>query len=149
LTRLDLFLLLGGRHFIFPYIISFNRFAISIYSLVNTGANGFVFINRRFAQLLYSKFGWKIKKLPFPSQPVKGYNSKQGACITSFLRIHLTLNRYKIYNVPFLVLPLGSHDIIIGKSFIKYFEISPNVAKRTLYWLSNYLKISNIISQEI
>jgi hypothetical protein len=142
---LDLFLLLGGRHFTFFYIIFFNKFAISTYSFVNTGANGFAFIDRRFAQLLYNKFGWKIKKLPFPFQPVKKYNSKQGVCITFFLRIYLTFNKYKIYNIPFLVLPLKSHNIIIGKSFIEYFEISLNMVKRIFHWLSNYLKISNII----
>jgi predicted aspartyl protease len=142
---LDLFLLLGGRHFTFLYIIFLNRFTISTYSLIDTGANGFAFINRRFAQLLYSKFGWKVEKLPFLFQSVKRYNSKQGACITSFLRIYFIFDRRKIYNVPFLVLSLGSHDIIIGKSFIEYFEISPNVAKRILHWLFNYLKTSNII----
>jgi hypothetical protein len=75
----------------------------------------------------------KIKKLPFPSLLVKGYNGKQGARITSFLRTHLTLNRRKFYNVPFLVLPLRSHNIIVSKSFIEYFKILLNVAKKTLH----------------
>src|SRR6266536_5435398 len=80
---------------------------------------------------------------------VKGYDRKHRTCITSFLHTHLTLNRRKIYNVPFLVLPLGSHDMIIGKSFIEYFEISPNVAKRILHWPPNHPKSSNVISQGI
>jgi hypothetical protein len=61
----------------------------------------------------------------------------------------LTLDRRKIYNVPFLVLPLKSHDIIIGKSFLKYFEISPSVVKRSLHWLLNHPKTSNVIAQKI
>jgi hypothetical protein len=149
LAKLDLSLLLEGKHFTFPCTISFNRFAVFTYSLINTGANRFVFINKSFAQLLFSKLGWKIKKLPFSSLPVKGYDSKQGTCITSYLRIHLTLDRRKIYNVPFLVLPLKSHNIIISKSFLKYFEISPSVAKRSLHWPPNHPKTSNIIAQEI
>ena len=133
MTKLDLSLLLGGKHFTFLCTISLNRFAVSTYSLIDTRANGFVFIDERFAQLLSSKLGWKVEQLPFPSLPVKGYDRKQGTCITSFLRTHLTLDGRKIYNVPFLILLLGSHDIIIGKSFIEYFEISLSIAKRTLY----------------
>jgi predicted aspartyl protease len=140
---------LGGKHFTFPCTVSLNGFAVSTYSLIDTGANGFVFIDESFAQLLFSKLGWKIEKLPFPSLPVKGYNGKQGTCITSYLRIHLTLDGRKIYNVPFLVLPLGSHDIIIGKSFLEYFEISPSVAKRSLHWPPNHPKTSNVIAQGI
>ena len=149
MTKLDLSLLLGGKHFTFLCTISLNGFAVSTYSLIDTGANGFVFIDERFAQLLSSKLGWKVEQLPFPSLPVKGYDGKQGTRITSFLRTHLTLDGRKIYNVPFLILPLGSHDIIIGKSFMEYFEISPSVAKRTLYWPPNHPKSSNVISQGI
>jgi predicted aspartyl protease len=149
LARLDLSLLLGGKHFTFPCTISFNGTAISTYSLIDTGANGFVFIDERFAQLLSRKLGWTIEKLPFPSLPVKGYDGKRGASITSYLRVHLMLDGRKIYNVPFLVLPLGSHDIIIGKSFMEYFAILPNVAKRTLHWPPNHPKTSNVISQGI
>ena len=39
--------------------------------------------------------------------------------------------------------------MIIGKSFIEYFEISPNVAKKTLHWPPNHPKSSNVISQGI
>ncbi len=140
---------MGGKHFAFPCTVSLNGFAVSTYSLIDTGANGFVFIDEKFAHLLSSKLGWKIEKLPFPSLPVKGYDGKQSTHITSFLRIHLTLDGRKIYNVPFLVLPIGSHDMIIGKSFMEYFEISPNVAKRTLHWPPNHPKTSNVISQGI
>ena len=87
-----------------------------------------------------------IKKLPFPSLLVKGYNSKRGTSITSYLRVYLTLNRRKIYNIPFLVLLLSSYNIIISKSFLEYFNISPSVAKRTLHWPPNHLKTSNVIS---
>ncbi|PMD28601.1 hypothetical protein NA56DRAFT_559518, partial [Hyaloscypha hepaticicola] len=37
--------LIGGRHFILPYIISKNGFYIPLTTLTDSGANGFVFIN--------------------------------------------------------------------------------------------------------
>lgn len=141
--------MLGGRHFTFPCTISLNGFAVSTYSLIDTGANGFIFIDEQFAQLLSSKLGWKAENLPFPSLPIKGYDGRRGPSITSYLRIHLTLDGRKIYNVPFLILPLGSHDIIIGKSFMEYFQISPNVAKRTLQWPPRHPKTTRAISQGI
>jgi transposase InsO family protein len=149
LTRLDLSLLLGGKHFTFPCTISFNGFAISTYSLIDTGANGFIFISEKFAWLLFEKLGWKIEKLPFPSLPIKGYDGKRGPSITSFLRTHLILDGRRIYNVPFLVLPLGNHDIIIGKTFLEYFNISPNIAQRKLYWPRNHPKTTSVITPGI
>jgi predicted aspartyl protease len=149
LTRLDLSLLLGGKHFTFPCTISFNGFAISTYSLIDTGANGFIFLDEKFARLLSRKLGWKLEKLPFPSLPIKGYDGRRGPSITSFLRTHLTLDGRRIYNVPFLVLPLGSHDIIIGKTFLEYFDISPSAAKRKLHWPPNHPKTTRAISQGI
>lgn len=149
LTKLDLSLLLGGKHFTFPCTISLNGFAVSTYSLIDTGANGFVFIDEHFARLLSSKLGWKAENLPFPSLPIKGYDGRRGPSITSYLRTHLTLDGRKIYNVPFLILPLGSHDIIIGKSFMEYFQISPNVAKRTLHWPPKHPKTTRAVSQGI
>jgi predicted aspartyl protease len=149
LTRLDLSLLLGGKHFTFPCTISFNGFAISTYSLIDTGANGFIFISEKFAWLLLQKLGWKIEKLPFPSLPIKGYDGRRGPSITSFLRTHLILDGRRIYNVPFLVLPLGNHDIIIGKTFLEYFNISPNIAQRKLYWPRNHPKTTSVITPGI
>jgi hypothetical protein len=144
---LDLSLLLGGKHFTFPCTVSFNGFAISTYSLIDTGANGFIFLDEKFARLLSCKLGWKLEKLPFPSLPIKGYDGRRGPSITSFLRTHLTLDGRRIYNVPFLVLPLGSHDIIIGKTFLEYFDISPSVAKKKLHWPPNHPKTTRAISQ--
>jgi hypothetical protein len=106
-------------------------------------------MDERFAQLLCSKLGWKMEKLPFPSLPVKGYDGKRGASITSFLRVHLILDGRKIYNVPFLVLPLGNHDMIIGKSFMEYFDISPSVAQKRLHWPRAHPKTTKAISQGI
>jgi hypothetical protein len=81
--------------------------------------------------------------------PIKGYNGKRGPNITSYLRVYLTLDGRKIYNIPFLVLPLGSQDIIIGKSFLEYFDISPSVARRKLHWPPNHPKTTKVVSQGI
>ena len=92
-------------------------------------------MDERFTQLLCRKLDWKIEKLPFPSLLVKGYDGTRGTSIISFLFVYLTLHGGKIYNVPFLVIPLRSHDIIIGKSFMEYFDISPSMAQKRLHWL--------------
>jgi len=36
---------MGGKYFIFLYIVSRNRYRVNITALINTGVNGFVFIN--------------------------------------------------------------------------------------------------------
>ena len=36
---------MGGKYFIVPYTVSWNRYGVNITALINTGANGFAFIN--------------------------------------------------------------------------------------------------------
>ena len=45
LVKTDLTRLIGGNTLIIPYIININRLGIKSFSLINTGANSYTFIN--------------------------------------------------------------------------------------------------------
>jgi hypothetical protein len=45
---------------------------------------------------------------------VKGFNSKRGHAVTYILFLHLSINRRWQTDIPFCILDLGNHDIILG-----------------------------------
>jgi hypothetical protein len=49
LCKVDLSQLLKGNSFTFLYTISSNKLRIKTYTLINTRANGYIFINTNFA----------------------------------------------------------------------------------------------------
>jgi hypothetical protein len=60
MSKLDLTTLLGGKHFLIPYTLSINRFSIVLYSLVDIGANSYLFLNRPLASRLLKAIGTPI-----------------------------------------------------------------------------------------
>jgi hypothetical protein len=40
---------MGGKHFTVPYTVSQNGYGVNTTALINTGANGFAFINTAYA----------------------------------------------------------------------------------------------------
>ena len=79
---------------------------------------------------------------------VKGYNGRPGKPVTHYIRLHLTVDQYRQYNVPLLILDLGSHDIIIGRKWLAYFDVLPDCRRRRLVW-PDKLPPSYSIAKEI
>ena len=40
---------MGGKYFIVPYIVSWNGYGVNTTAIINTGVNGFTFINTTYA----------------------------------------------------------------------------------------------------
>jgi hypothetical protein len=77
--------------------------------------------------------GLKARRLP-AAVKVKGYDGKTSNSITHILRLHFTVDRRRQYNVPFLILDLGSHDCIIGRKWFEYFNVLVDAKERRLHW---------------
>ena len=60
-------------------------------ALVDSGANGFIFIDTLYAYDLAKYLGLKIQRLPQPCR-VTGYNGEARSDITYFLWTHVTIN---------------------------------------------------------
>ena len=116
-------------------------------SLIDSGANGFAFIDTLLAIDIANFFKLKLQRLPKPLG-VKGYNGKLGTSITHILRLHLTVDGRRQYNIPLLVLDLGSHDLILGRKWQDYFNLLLNVRERRLMWPPD-LPPSTTLIQEI
>ena len=79
--RLDLSRLLGGKALDMSCSLIVNGFRFRTQGLVDTGANGFLFIHTSLVTLLTKHYGVSINYFLKPI-PVKGFDSKSSASIT-------------------------------------------------------------------
>jgi hypothetical protein len=63
LSKINLSRLMGGKHFIIPYIVSKNRYRVLLTALINSRANGFAFISIACAINITKFFNLKTQPL--------------------------------------------------------------------------------------
>ena len=128
---------MGGPHFLVHSTISMNGVGISTWALADTGANGFLFLNRPLARTLASACDVKIQKLPY-AIPVRGYQDSVRSRVNEYVRLHLTIDGRKMYNCPFIILDLGKQDCIIGLKWMSKFRILLDPTQSRFRWPSDY-----------
>ncbi|OJD21031.1 hypothetical protein ACJ73_07629 [Blastomyces percursus] len=130
---LDLSKLIGGKPFIVSNKIAFNGCAIPIKSLVDSGANGYIFIDTRLACDSAKTLGLKLKRLDQPCEMI-GVSGKRGSPITHAIVMHLWVNGRRFLNVPMLLADLGGYEMILGRVWLAENEIWLDVKNRRLVW---------------
>ena len=106
---------------------------IDISILADPAANGFAFIDTTLANQLCKGLGLKLTPLVRTIQ-AKGYDGRNGQAASYYLSINLIVEGRRQYNIPFIVLDLGTHKVILGRMWFKYFRVNPDVAGRKLVW---------------
>jgi transposase InsO family protein len=139
--------LVGGPHLTIPCTLSKNGYSIQLHALADSGANGFIFLDTLCAIDMAKFLGIKAQRLPTAIN-VKGYDGKTGNSITHILRLHLTIDGRRQYNVPFLILDLGSHDCILGRKWFEYFNVLIDAKERRFHW-PQHLNPSYSVVKEI
>jgi hypothetical protein len=133
--------LIGRKHFTIPCTISHNRYGVDLHALADTGANRFAFIDTACAIDMAKFLDIKATQLKEPIS-VKGFDSKQGHAVTHYLTLYLSIDGRQQTNIPFCILDLGNHDIILGLKWMDYFNVWLDPCKRTLVWLNNEKRLS-------
>jgi hypothetical protein len=83
-------------------IISKNRLKIKTYTLINTRANSYIFINYRLAKKASQFLDVLIQTL-LVSHDIKAFNSKKTSLITQYIKMNLYINGYKQSKQPILL----------------------------------------------
>ena len=122
-----------GKHFILPCIVSKNGYYIPLITLADSGVNGFAFINTACAIDIAKFLNLKTEPLVRPIQ-TKGFDGRPGKPVTHTLTLHLSLDSQRQENIPFLILDLGSHDVILGLKWMSYFNVWLNPRDKRLMW---------------
>jgi len=100
-------------------------------ALVNSGANGFIFINTLVA-INAAKF-FQTTVVPLNSNcHICGYDGKTEEWITHAIILHLAVDGCCQANVPMLIANLGQHDMILGQKWCEKHNIWLNVHNRCL-----------------
>ena len=124
---------MSGKHLTVPCTLSRNEVTVQTYTLADTEANEFTFINTLFAVNLAKYLNMKAQRLLKPLT-VKGYNRQNGNSITHILCLHLKINGQRQYNLPLLILDLENHDLILGWGWLVNFQILVNAVNCCLRW---------------
>jgi predicted aspartyl protease/transposase InsO family protein len=135
LSTLNLNELLGKENESFnvkAQIVS-NGYSIATKALIDTGANGFAFIDTRFALLVGKHFGLKSIRLK-KQCTVRGYDDKNSTPITHALPVNLMIDGRRQLKIPMLAVNLGKHDIILGRQWLKKYGILPDCSRNRLLW---------------
>jgi hypothetical protein len=116
-----------------PYILARNGLFFRTYTLIDSGANGFAFIDTSFLNRLSPFLKPVLKRLKTPLR-VKGYNGLNGADITHYILLNLTVDdRIQSFTL-FLITRLGTCTVILGRSWLAENRILLNCVQRKLYW---------------
>ncbi|EDO04015.1 hypothetical protein SS1G_06497 [Sclerotinia sclerotiorum 1980 UF-70] len=132
--RLDLRTLLGGPHITVPIMLVRDGIAVKFDALIDSGANGYAFMDPATVKHLDLLSKAKTRKLPKPLS-VKGYDGTIGKYDISFVSyFDLHIDKRIQRKTPFLILPLGSHRIILGRQWLAYHDIWLNCRRRQFRW---------------
>ena len=110
-----------------------NGYSVKTSALADSGANGFVFINTSCAYDIAKFLNLKAQRLPTPIN-VKGYDGNINNSITHYIRLHLTVDGRRQYNLPLLILDTGAHDCILGRKWLALLNVLVDCRRSCLKW---------------
>jgi hypothetical protein len=84
------------------YIINKNRLKIKTYTLINTEANSYIFINRKLTEKASQFLDIPIQTL-LVSYDIRAFNSKKASLITQYIKMNLYINSRKQSKQPMLL----------------------------------------------
>jgi predicted aspartyl protease len=106
-------------------------------SLVDTGAQGFLFLNSTIARSLSESLQVPIQRLPFKIL-VKGFQDQIQTPVDRCIRLHMRIDGRTIRNCPFVIMDLGSQDCIIGVKWLRQFRLHLDTYRNRLLWPTEY-----------
>ena len=130
---MDLSQLLGGQQFSVSSHIGKNGYGVETDSLVDTGANGYAFINTKFA-IQVARFcqtpAVRLQAVCY----VKGYDGKTKEPVTHVIFLDLRIDGRQFKEVPLLIADLGNHEMILGRKWLAEQDIWLDVRNRRMIW---------------
>jgi len=116
-----------------PCTISINRLGIKTRALINTRANGFIFLNSPLAREASRYLDTNIRTLEHPYL-VKGFDGQKADPITQYLELNLHISGRKQLKLPMLIVKLGGQDMIIGRAWAAKYNTLIDCKNRQLLW---------------
>ncbi|OJD10369.1 hypothetical protein ACJ73_09822 [Blastomyces percursus] len=119
---IDLGQLIDGNAFLVECQIARNGIAVTLKSLVDSGANGYLFISWKLAEQVVKGFGIQVVKLDAPVDVI-GFDGKTKGQAAYVVGLHFQVAGRRFQKLPFLILDIGKQDLIIGRKFLEQHDI--------------------------
>lgn len=116
-----------------PIQLAKNGLSICTQALVDTGANGFAFLDIFLAERLVKHFHYHVLPLKQPCK-VKGFDGRVENAITHLMILSVVVDKRVMYNLPFLIVRLGKHDVILGRMWLARYNVMVDCNRRRLLW---------------
>jgi hypothetical protein len=138
-TRSDNILgkLLGGPQLTMRCSLAFNGKSLSATALLDSGANGYIFINVPFAKKLRRLIQAPTKS-DFRPGAISGFSGKHEQMADILLMAHLRIQNRKVMNEWFIVLDM-KYDVIIGRRWFEEHDAMLDVKRRRLLFPPDWL----------
>lgn len=130
---LDLTKLLGGQSFTTRVTLTKNGLSYKLPALLDSGANGYCFIDRTLLKSLSFFLKPSIHRLP-NAIPVKGFNGVDSERISHYTTLNLTVDKRLQAFTPFLITRLGNHGVILGRTWLEEHRVLLDAARRRIIW---------------
>ena len=111
----------------FPCTITKNRMSTTLQALFNTRAASYTYVGHVITKALVRTFRINIHPLP-KTVPVQGYNGTQGAPVTYYIILNLTVKGRTCRNCPLVILDSLSQDIIIRHNLMCHWRLKLNMS---------------------
>ncbi|KAL2695017.1 hypothetical protein AAEP93_007409 [Penicillium crustosum] len=110
-----------------------NGRSFSISALGDTGADGYVFLNRGLSVLLGKRFGLKAESIG-QECPVRGFDGKLSKPITHATFLTMCVDGRVQQQVPMLIADLGKYDMILGRKWFADHDVLLDCRRYRMIW---------------
>ncbi|QKX54782.1 uncharacterized protein TRUGW13939_05769 [Talaromyces rugulosus] len=110
-----------------------NGYSICTKALADTGANGFAFLDVFLAEKLARHFQTYTVPVSEPCG-VRGYDGKTVEPVTHLMILTLVVDGRMQRHLPFLLVRLGRHDVILGRMWLEKYNVLVDCRNRRLLW---------------
>jgi hypothetical protein len=111
-------------------MVVYNGLSLTANALVDTGANGYIFVNRSFADKIKKFLPVEVLKDPIPV-PVGGYKGSIDQEIEEGIKTHLRIQGRFIRDQMLVVVDMN-HELILGRKFMDYYDLLVDTRRRRL-----------------
>ena len=101
--------------FVKSVVLSQNGKTMTFFALIDTGAQGSIFIDTNIAQQIYDGLEISPTKLLKPKR-VREYNSSKSDIISHTIFPMMTISNHTQNLIPMMITRMIQHDMIIGKT---------------------------------
>jgi Retroviral aspartyl protease len=124
--------LVQGEAFVVKSKLVYNGMSVTLSSLADSGAGGYVFIRRQLAIQLSRRMGIPIEKTE-DTLKLHGYDGTESKEIQEVFTCTLDVRGRRIVDTPMVVVEMH-HDIILGREWFARQDVLIDCKRRKLIW---------------